>query len=70
MLVTRRNQLPGLAAADGARLISLDVLSHAEAVHMLTARLGTARTAAQPAAVDQIASLCAYLPLALAVAAA
>jgi tetratricopeptide (TPR) repeat protein/transcriptional regulator with XRE-family HTH domain len=70
VLVTSRSQLAGLAAAEGARLISLDVLSHTEAVHMLTARLGTARAAADPTAVDQIASLCAYLPLALAVATA
>jgi DNA-binding SARP family transcriptional activator/tetratricopeptide (TPR) repeat protein len=70
VLVTSRSQLSGLAAAEGARLISLDVLSHAEAVHMLTARLGTARSAAEPDAVDRIASLCACLPLALAVTAA
>ena len=70
VLVTSRSQLGGLAAADGAQLISLDVLGHGEAVHMLTARLGAARAAAEPGAVDQIASLCACLPLALAVAAA
>jgi tetratricopeptide (TPR) repeat protein/transcriptional regulator with XRE-family HTH domain len=70
VLVTSRSQLGGLAATDGARLISLDVLSHGEAVQLLTAGLGTARAAAEPAAVDQIASLCAHLPLALAVAAA
>jgi DNA-binding SARP family transcriptional activator/tetratricopeptide (TPR) repeat protein len=70
VLVTSRSQLAGLAAAEGARLISLDVLTHGEAVQLLTARLGTARAAAQPAAIDQIASLCAHLPLALAVAAA
>jgi tetratricopeptide (TPR) repeat protein len=70
VLVTSRSQLFGLAAADGARLISLDVLSHGEAVQLLTARLGTALAVAQPAAVDRIASLCAHLPLALAVAAA
>ncbi len=70
VLVTSRSQLGGLAAADGARLISLDVLSHAEAVQLLAARLGAARAAAEPAAVDQIARLCACLPLALAVAAA
>ena len=70
VLVTSRSQLSGLAAADGAQLISLDVLSHAEAVHMLTARLGTVRAAAEPGAVDRIADLCACLPLALAVAAA
>ncbi len=70
VLVTSRNQLSGLAAADGARLISLDVLTHAEAVQLLTARLGAHRAVAEPAAVDRIASLCAGLPLALAVAAA
>ena len=70
VLVTSRSQLDGLGAADGARLISLDVLGHAEALHMLTARLGTARAATQPGAVGQIARLCACLPLALAVAAA
>jgi DNA-binding SARP family transcriptional activator/tetratricopeptide (TPR) repeat protein len=70
VLVTSRSQLGGLAAAEEARLISLDVLSHGEAVQLLTARLGTARAAAEPAAVDQIARLCAHLPLALAVAAA
>ncbi len=70
VLITSRSQLSGLAAGDGAQLLTLDVLSHAEAVHMLTARLGTARAAAEPAAVDQIASLCACLPLALAVVAA
>jgi DNA-binding SARP family transcriptional activator len=70
VLVTSRSQLGGLAAAEGAWLISLDVLSHGEAVQLLTARLGTARAAAEPAAVDQIASLCAHLPLALSVAAA
>jgi tetratricopeptide (TPR) repeat protein len=70
VLVTSRSQLSGLAAADGAHLISLDVLSHAEAVQMLTARLGHSRTAAEPDAVDRIAGLCACLPLALAVAAA
>jgi tetratricopeptide (TPR) repeat protein/transcriptional regulator with XRE-family HTH domain len=70
VLVTSRNQLGGLGAAEGARLISLDALTHAEAVQLLAARLGHARAAAEPAAVDQIARLCACLPLALAVAAA
>jgi DNA-binding SARP family transcriptional activator len=70
VLVTSRSQLSGLAAVDGARLLSLDVLSHAEAVQVLTARLGDARAAAEPGAAGQIASLCACLPLALAVAAA
>jgi DNA-binding SARP family transcriptional activator len=70
VLVTSRSQLSGLAVTDGARLLTLDVLSHAEAVELLTARIGPARAAAEPDALDQIATLCAGLPLALAVAAA
>ena len=70
VIVTSRSQLPGLAASDGAQLISLDVLSHDEAVQLLAARLGAARAGAEPAAAGRIASLCACLPLALAVAAA
>jgi DNA-binding SARP family transcriptional activator/tetratricopeptide (TPR) repeat protein len=70
VLVTSRSQLGGLGATEGAWLISLDVLTHAEAVQLLAARLGTARAAAESAAVSRIANLCACLPLALAVAAA
>ena len=69
VLVTSRNQLAGLAA-DGARLLTLDVLTPTEAVQLLTARLGATRAAAEPAVVTEIAELCALLPLALAVAAA
>jgi DNA-binding SARP family transcriptional activator/tetratricopeptide (TPR) repeat protein len=70
VIVTSRNQLGGLAAADRARLLTLDVLSHGEAVHLLTARIGAARAATEPGAADEIAALCGRLPLALAVAAA
>jgi DNA-binding SARP family transcriptional activator len=70
VIITSRNRLAGLAAADRARLLTLDVLSPGEAVHMLTARIGASRVAAEPAAAGEIASLCGRLPLALAVAAA
>jgi tetratricopeptide (TPR) repeat protein/transcriptional regulator with XRE-family HTH domain len=70
VIVTSRNQLSGLAAADRARLLSLDVLGQDEAVCMLAGRIGAARAAAEPAAVGEIAALCGRLPLALAVAAA
>jgi DNA-binding SARP family transcriptional activator len=70
VIITSRNQLGGLAAADRARLLSLDVLSQDEAVYMLTARIGAGRAAAEPAAAAEIAALCGRLPLALAVAAA
>jgi tetratricopeptide (TPR) repeat protein len=70
VIVTSRNQLSGLAAADGARLLMLDVLTHAEAVQLLTVRLGASRTAAEPAFVEELIGLCACLPLALTVTAA
>jgi DNA-binding SARP family transcriptional activator/tetratricopeptide (TPR) repeat protein len=70
VIVTSRNQLGGLAAADRARLLTLDVLGHDDAVDMLTARVGASRATAEPAAAAEIVSLCGRLPLALAVAAA
>ena len=70
VVITSRNQLAGLAVADGARLVSLDVLPHDEAVQLLAARIGDRRAAAEPGPVHEIAALCAHLPLALAVAAA
>ena len=69
VLATSRNQLTGLAATDGARLLTLDVLPHGEAVQLLTARLGR-QAIANPAAVGEIAARCARLPFALAIAAA
>jgi DNA-binding SARP family transcriptional activator len=69
VLVTSRNQLTGLAATDGARLVTLDVLPYDEAVQLLTARLGD-QAIVDPAAVGEIADLCARLPFALAVAVA
>ena len=70
VIVTSRNRLAGLAVADGARPLSLDVLTHDEATQLLTARIGHVRAAAEPDAIAEIATLCACLPLALAVAAA
>jgi tetratricopeptide (TPR) repeat protein len=70
VLVTSRNQLSGLVAADGAHPINLDVLSVAEARELLARRLGEQRVAAEPDAVEQIIARCARLPLALALVAA
>ncbi|MCO8273648.1 tetratricopeptide repeat protein [Actinoplanes sp. TRM 88003] len=69
-VVTSRNQLTGLVAADGARPLQLDVLSPGEAQELLDRRLGRERTAAEPAAGQAIIDLCARLPLALTLAAA
>jgi DNA-binding SARP family transcriptional activator/tetratricopeptide (TPR) repeat protein len=69
-LVTSRNQLPGLVAAQGAQPIALDLLSAAEARDLLARRLGPNRVAAEPDATDEIIALCARLPLALTIVAA
>jgi tetratricopeptide (TPR) repeat protein/transcriptional regulator with XRE-family HTH domain len=69
VVVTSRNQFAGLAAAEGAHLISLDVLTEPEALELLSRRLGR-RAAAEPGAVAELARLCAGLPLALSIAAA
>ncbi|HEY2578876.1 MAG TPA: tetratricopeptide repeat protein [Streptosporangiaceae bacterium] len=70
VLVTSRGQLAGLAAAEGARLVTLDVLTSADAARLLSARLGAERVAAEPEAAAELVRLCARLPLALAIAAA
>jgi tetratricopeptide (TPR) repeat protein len=69
-LVTSRNELGGLVAAEGAHPITLDLLMPAEARRMLERRLGTARVAAEPDAVDDIINRCVRLPLALAIVSA
>jgi DNA-binding SARP family transcriptional activator len=69
VLATSRNELTGLAATHGARLVTLDVLPHGEAVQLLTAQLGR-RAIADPFAIGEITALCARLPFALTVAVA
>jgi DNA-binding SARP family transcriptional activator/tetratricopeptide (TPR) repeat protein len=70
VLVTSRSQLTGLAAAEGAMPLALDLLTHDEAHELLAARLGGDRLAADRAAAQELIGLCARLPLALAIAAA
>jgi DNA-binding SARP family transcriptional activator/tetratricopeptide (TPR) repeat protein len=69
-LVTGRSQLAGLVAAEGARPLTLDVLSDAEARQLLASHLGAGRVAAEAAEVAELTALCARLPLALAITAA
>jgi len=68
VVVTSRNELTGLVAAEGAVPLTLDVLSYAEAHEMLARRLGPGRPAAEPEAADEIIESCARLPLALGIA--
>ncbi len=69
VLVTSRNRLTSLVAADGARSVELDLLPAAEARRLLSSRLGQDRVASEPASVDEIIKACSGLPLALVVAA-
>jgi tetratricopeptide (TPR) repeat protein len=69
-IVTSRNHLTGLVAADGAHPLALDLLTDAGARDLLALRLGAGRVAAEPDAVGEIIERCARLPLALALAAA
>jgi len=69
-LITSRNQLTSLIAAQGAHALTVDLLSTDEAHTLLTNRLGADRVAREPGALDRIIDRCARLPLALAVAAA
>jgi tetratricopeptide (TPR) repeat protein/transcriptional regulator with XRE-family HTH domain len=66
VLITSRNQLSGLAATEGAQLLTLDLLSHAEARQLLAHRLGR-RVEQEPQATDEIVTACARLSLALAI---
>ena len=70
VVVTSRDRMAGLVAAQGARPVMLDVLSEAEAYTLLTARAGAARVAAEPDAAAEIIAYTARLPLALTIAAA
>jgi tetratricopeptide (TPR) repeat protein len=70
VMVTSRNQLTSLIAAEGAHHITLDLLTDDEARQLLVRRLGAARVAAEPAAAAEIVTRCARLPLALALVAA
>jgi tetratricopeptide (TPR) repeat protein len=70
VLVTSRNRLTGLVAAEGAHPLTLSLLSTTEARQMLVQHLGPDRVVAEPQAADEIVARCARLPLALAIAAA
>ncbi len=70
VLVTSRARLTGLAAADGATVIDLDVLDRAEAHELLARRLGQVRLDADQATAGELVELCGRLPLALSITAA
>jgi len=69
VVITSRNLLSGLAAADGAHLVTLGLPSFEAARHTLARRIGADRVAAEPDAVGDIITHCGRLPLALAIVA-
>jgi DNA-binding SARP family transcriptional activator len=70
VMITSRHRLDGLVARDGARHLGLAVLTDEDAYALLGRALGDERVAGEPGAAHELARLCAYLPLALRVAAA
>jgi tetratricopeptide (TPR) repeat protein len=70
VLITSRSDLPGLTALHGASRLALDVLTPAEALDLLVRLLDPERVGNESTALAELARLCAYLPLALRVAAA
>jgi DNA-binding SARP family transcriptional activator len=69
VIVTSRTRLPGLGARDGAAQITLAPFLPDEAATLLRQILGARRADAEPPAVAAIAAECAFLPLALRIAA-
>jgi hypothetical protein len=69
VIVTSRSELTGLAAAEGACPLPLDVLTEEDAANLLARRLGRDRLVREPGAAEELASLCSGLPLALAIVA-
>ncbi|WP_221326828.1 BTAD domain-containing putative transcriptional regulator [Actinoplanes sp. L3-i22] len=69
VVVTSRHELSGLVA-EGARPIGVELPAAAEARELLVRRIGAARAAAEPDAVDEMVARSARLPLALTVVAA
>ncbi|MGP4110748.1 AfsR/SARP family transcriptional regulator [Streptomyces sp. 4N509B] len=68
-LVTSRSLLPGLSASTGGVQHALELFTEDEARGMLAERLGARRLEEEPAAVAEIITRCARLPLALAIVA-
>ncbi|WP_218824660.1 AfsR/SARP family transcriptional regulator [Asanoa hainanensis] len=70
VVVTSRDRLDGLIAAEWAVPLTLGVLTTEESTNLLAGRIGTGRLAAEPAAVAEIVEAAGRLPLALSILAA
>ncbi len=70
VVITSRERLSGMVAREGARRLALGTLDEPDALALLARIAGAQRVEAEPAAAARLARLCAYLPLALRIAAA
>jgi hypothetical protein len=70
VLVTSRSELAGLVALEGAIPVPVGLLALEEARDLLASRLGADRVAREQPEADELAGLCARLPLALNIVAA
>ncbi|XRQ14541.1 ATP-binding protein [Actinomadura welshii] len=70
VIVTSRNRMEGLVALNGAQRLDLRVLVPQDALALLHTVIRDGRAERNPQAVRRIAKSCAYLPLALNIAAA
>ncbi|WP_410662268.1 ATP-binding protein [Amycolatopsis sp. lyj-84] len=68
VMVTSRSSLSGLVVRNGARRITLDMLSPAESEALLRKAIGPGRADEEPGATAKLADLCGHLPLALRIA--
>lgn len=68
VVITSRDSLAALVALDGARRVELDLLPPADAAQLLRRLLGD-RAGTDPASIESLAAICAFLPLALRLAA-
>lgn len=69
VVVTSRSELSGLVVRSGAQRIPVGLLSESDALALLRQVMGPDRVDAEPAAALELTRLCAYLPLALRLAA-
>jgi tetratricopeptide (TPR) repeat protein len=69
VIVTSRSRLSGLVARDGAHRLTLGVLPDEDAVELLRSVTSNYRGADNPGDLEELARLCARLPLALRIAA-
>ncbi|TCO60718.1 AfsR/SARP family transcriptional regulator [Actinocrispum wychmicini] len=69
VLITSRDRLSPLVAREGAHRLSLELFRSEEAYALLARMLGEERVRAEPVAAHDLARACAYLPLALRIAA-